>query len=248
MLENTNQKEFWDSAAFASDYCQRQIDGLKRFAVPQMVDAAMRKTGIKPLRILEIGGGSQIVSRQLSEIFPSATIICTDFAEARVEAFKRYYDETPANLTVEGGIDARSLPYADGQFDLIIGDAMLHHIDFLKPALFEIRRCLAPGGKAIFLREPVIGALGVFIYRMFQRTGQARRHIEINYFEYKRMLSQWQYEFMMAGFGVTLLKSWQKQSVSWKLRSLFPHLTPCYLGFILEGRIDIAELDLSDSI
>ena len=248
MTENTRQKEFWDSASFASDYCQKQIDGLKLFAVPQMVEAAIRKTGIRPLRILEIGGGSQIVSRQLNAMFPDAKIICTDFSEARVEAFRRHYPNTPANMTVEGGIDARALPYADGEFDLIIGDAMLHHVDFLKPALFEVRRCLAPGGKAIFLREPVIGALGVLIYRMFQSTGQARKHIEINYFEYKRMLSQWQYEFMMAGFGIRLLKFWKGQSPAWKLRSLFPQLTPCYLGFILDGRVDVKDLDLSDSI
>ena len=143
-----------------------------------------------------------------------------------------------------GGVDARSLPFKDGQFDLIVGDAMLHHIDFLKPALFEARRCLAPGGKAIFVREPIIGILGVWLYRLFQFTGHAKKHVEINYYEYKRMLSQWQYEFMMAGFDVKTLRWWRNQSWSWRLRSLFPHFTPCYLGFILEGKVDVKNLHI----
>lgn len=131
------------------------------------------------------------------------------------------------------------------QFDLIVGDAMLHHIDFLKPALFEIRRCLSVKGEAIFVREPVIGSLGVMLYRLFQLTGRDRKHVEINYFEYKRMLSQWRYEFMMAGFTVKTLRFWPSQGLAWRLRAIFPNLTPCYLGFILRGKSNLRNLNLN---
>lgn len=236
------QIDYWDAESNSENYCEKQLAGLKQFAVLEMVDAALAKIPFSPKKILEIGGGSQFVARHLSEKFPDAEIICTDISAARIDAFVRHYKTQPSNLSVEGGIDARKLPYADDEFDLIIGDAMLHHIDFLKPALFEFRRCLKPGGKAIFVREPIVGGLGVLTYRLFQFTGQARKHVEINYFEYKRMLSQWQYEFMMAGFSVKTLKFWRNQSWSWKARSLFPHITPCYVGFILDGKIDVKNL------
>ena len=245
MEQLASQSEYWDNQSSEGDYCQQQIDGLKAFGLIEMVDKALSIAGITPKRILEIGGGSQIVSRHLCERFPDAEIICTDISAARVDLFNKHYGDSPRNLTTRGGVDARSLPYGNGEFDLIIGDAMLHHIDFLKPALFELRRCLKPDGKAIFVREPVIGLFGLWAYRLFQATpARSRRHVEINYYEYKRMLSQWQYEFIMAGFGIRKLQFWPGQGLNWRLRSIFPHLTPCYLGFILDGRIDVRNLNV----
>lgn len=244
MNEQGSQRDYWDTESLPEGYCEKQLSGLQQFAVLEMMDAALEKAKIQPRRILEIGGGSQFVSRYLCQRFPDAEVICTDISEARVDVFNGHYKTVPANLKTMGGVDAGSLPFDDAQFDLIVGDAMLHHIDFLKPALFEARRCLAPGGKAIFVREPIVGTLGVWLYRLFQFTGHARKHVEINYYEYKRMLSQWQYEFMMAGFEVKTLKWWRNQTWSWRLRSIFPHLTPCYLGFVLDGKVDVGNLSL----
>lgn len=140
------------------------------------------------------------------------------------------------NLVTLGGIDASDLPYKDEEFDLIVGDAVLHHIDHLKSALFEINRCLSPEGAAIFVREPVIGSLGIFTYKVLHKTDRGGGHIVKNYFEYKRMLSQWEYEFIMAGFSVKVVNLWRGQELIWKLRSLFPSLTPCYIGFYLTAK------------
>lgn len=49
--------------------------------------------------------------------------------------------------------DAHHTPYPDRSFDLIVGIAILHHLD-LDVALAEIRRLLRPGGQAVF-REPL---------------------------------------------------------------------------------------------
>ncbi len=244
MDQQTQQTAYWDSTSVAHGYCKEQIAGLEQFAVAEMLEAALhRHVRSRPKRILEVGGGSQFLARRLAQRFPEAEIVCTDISGPRVEAFRNFYPTTPRNLSVFGGVDARSLPFEDGQFDLILGDAMLHHIDFLKPALFEFRRCLAPGGKAIFVREPVIGLLGIWLYRLFQLSpASSKKHIEINYFEYKRMLTQWQYEFIMAGFDVKLLRFWRNQGLAWKLRSILPHLTPCYLGFILEGSVNVTNM------
>lgn len=245
MEQLATQVEYWDAQSSGADYCREQIDGLKQFGVLAMVDKALLKAAISPKRILEIGGGSQLVARHLCQRFPDAEVTCTDISAQRIDLFNQYYGDAPSNLVTKGGVDARALPYADGEFDLIIGDAMLHHIDFLKPALFEVRRCLKRDGKAIFVREPIVGFLGMIAYRLFQRTpARARRHIEINYYEYKRMLSQWQYELMMAGFGVKTLQFWPGQSIGWRLRSIFPHLTPCYLGFILDSKINVGNLQV----
>lgn len=49
--------------------------------------------------------------------------------------------------------DAHRTPYPDQSFDLIVGIAILHHLE-LDVALAEIRRLLKPGGRAVF-REPL---------------------------------------------------------------------------------------------
>lgn len=244
MIEQPEQKKYWDIESTQDDYCEKQLAGLRKIAVIEMIDAALARSAVRPRRILEIGGGSQFVSRHLCHRFPEAEVVCSDISDVRIATFNRYYKTTPSNLKTIGGIDARSLPFDNEEFDLILGDAMLHHIDFLKPALFEIHRCLAPSGTAIFVREPIIGLLGVWLYRLFQLIGRDRKHIEINYFEYKRMLSQWQYEFMMAGFKVRTLKLWRNQGFLWRLRALFPHFSPCYIGFILSGKTNIKNLIL----
>ena len=49
--------------------------------------------------------------------------------------------------------DAHATGFPDGAFDLIRGNSILHHLE-LEPALRELRRILAPGGRAVFV-EPL---------------------------------------------------------------------------------------------
>jgi len=49
--------------------------------------------------------------------------------------------------------DAHAMPFPDKSFDLVVGRAILHHLD-LELALKEIHRVLRPGGNAIFI-EPL---------------------------------------------------------------------------------------------
>lgn len=50
-------------------------------------------------------------------------------------------------------VDAHATGLADHSFDLIVGEAVLHHLD-LRVALEEVKRILRPGGRAVFL-EPM---------------------------------------------------------------------------------------------
>ncbi len=49
--------------------------------------------------------------------------------------------------------DAHATGFPDDSFDLVVGTAILHHLDVHR-ALVELRRILAPGGRAVFL-EPL---------------------------------------------------------------------------------------------
>jgi SAM-dependent methyltransferase len=77
---------------------------------------------------------------------------------ARVTAFdlsRGYLDEARRRAAANGvdvafvQADAERLPFADGCFDAVWGNAVLHHLD-LRRAGRELRRVLAPGGVAVF--------------------------------------------------------------------------------------------------
>ncbi len=63
-----------------------------------------------------------------------------------------------------------SLPYPDGTFDLVFGNAALHHVD-LEMAHEEIARVLKPGGKAAFI-DDLRYHPALWLYRQLTR----RRH------------------------------------------------------------------------
>jgi SAM-dependent methyltransferase len=116
--------------------------------------------------------------------------------------------ETARVIAAEEGIDARfavmnaeELTFPDESFDLVIGRAILHHLD-LEKAYASIARVLRPGGTAIFL-EPMAHNPLIELYRRFTphlRTvdehpllardfAHARRHFGTLELEYFTLLS-----------------------------------------------------------
>jgi SAM-dependent methyltransferase len=96
-------------------------------------------TGCDASRMVEAGAAS-VVGIDISE---------AEIARAQEWAHAAGYDHTVDFRTA----DAHDTGFADDSFDLIVGIAILHHLD-LGRALSEIRRILAPGGRGVFL-EPL---------------------------------------------------------------------------------------------
>src|SRR2546430_9951320 len=92
----------------------------------------------KPRRVLEVGGGEgELAERIVREL--GAELVGVDQSERMVE------------IQRSKGIDARvgdvaALPFADGEFDLVVAAWMLYHVPDLERALAEIARVLRPGG------------------------------------------------------------------------------------------------------
>jgi SAM-dependent methyltransferase len=81
-------------------------------------------------------------------------------------AIRRYMDRATAKglRMVRGCVmNAESLAFSTGAFDLIYGSSILHHLD-LDRSLSEISRTLKPGGTAVFL-EPLGHNPAINLYR-----------------------------------------------------------------------------------
>lgn len=102
-------------------------------------------------RVLEYGCG--IGSHALPLAEQGAEVVGIDIssvaiAKAADEAFRRRLENA---RFVE--MDAEEMTFPDDSFDLVVGTAILHHLD-LPRALSELARVLRPGGRALFL-EPL---------------------------------------------------------------------------------------------
>ena len=118
----------------------------------ELVDPAGRE-------VLDYGCGRGYVAFRMAQA-GAAHVTAIDLAHVELGAVDRRFEA--AGITDRGTFlvgDGPETPFADESFDLVVGSAILHHLDF-EQALREIRRVLRPGGEAVFV-EPL--ALNPFL-------------------------------------------------------------------------------------
>jgi len=102
-------------------------------------EPAMAQIGaLSPQRVLEVGCGWGELAEWIARD-TGAEVVAVDLSSRMVE------------LARERGVDARvadvqQLPFADGEFDLVVAAWMLYHVPDLDRGLRELARVLRPGG------------------------------------------------------------------------------------------------------
>lgn len=119
-------------------------DAVARFREgPDAVNAALLAAvaAPSPRRVLEVGCGmGQFAERLLAEV--DLDLVAVDLSPRMVE------------LARARGVDARvgdaqRLAFADAQFECVVANWMLYHVDDLELALSEFVRVLVPGGRLV---------------------------------------------------------------------------------------------------
>jgi ubiquinone/menaquinone biosynthesis C-methylase UbiE len=67
-------------------------------------------------------------------------------------------------------VDAKQLPYPDGQFEMVISNSLIHHLPNPLPFLLELKRVLQPQG-AICIRDLIRPADAATIDRLVEGIG-----------------------------------------------------------------------------
>ena len=106
-------------------------------------------------RALEICGGVGKLAIALAKIFTQAEIIGLDFYEATGPEVEAHLQSLPGLSFVAG--DAFDLStYEENSFDLVWGQAALHHLAHDPERLSrQVLRVLKPGGRFVFIFEPM---------------------------------------------------------------------------------------------
>ena len=124
-------------------------DAYERWLVPSVfrpfaAELARRAAELTPDRILELGAGTGVLTRELVAAMPSATVTATDLNDAMVDLGRGLAPSAhwrPA--------DAMDLPFGNSEFDLVVCQFGVMFFD--RPKAFrEIHRVLRPGGAFVF--------------------------------------------------------------------------------------------------
>jgi tRNA (cmo5U34)-methyltransferase len=108
-----------------------------------------------PIRILDLGAGTGLVTSFLTAQFPNATFVLTDISDKMLtEARARFKGSTRHEFQ---GVDHRELRFHE-EFDVVVSALSIHHLehDGKQDTYIRIFRALRPGG-AFVHAEQVLG-------------------------------------------------------------------------------------------
>lgn len=103
--------------------------------------------------VLDAGTGTARIPVLLCQMRPRWRVIGIDMAENMLRIGSQHVERAglQQQLVLEC-VDAKQLPYSDGQFDMVISNSLIHHLPDPLPFLMQLKRVLKPNG-AIFIRD-----------------------------------------------------------------------------------------------
>jgi len=145
------EKEFFDrhsNAAKVPDEALRVPAQLS--AIPEEIRACFPR--LEGTCVCEVGCGYGVISAWFAQ--QGAYVYAFDVSEVNIRIAERAAQVNRVSDRIRLSVmPGECLTYADDMFDLIFGNAVLHHLDLASSAR-EFYRVLRPGGVAIF-REPL---------------------------------------------------------------------------------------------
>ncbi len=181
------------------------------------VDQLHRFAGnIEGSHILEYGCGDG--GHSLYLVSKGASVVGIDLSKQSVVRANQFLARqiSPTQAIVIP-MNAEKLGFGDNSFDIILGTAILHHLN-LRLAIPEIRRALKPGGVGVFLEARGDNFL-VSMYRKFtpsQRTPDEHPLVESDF----KLLKTYFEQVDIVGFYFTALLSFLLR-VIWKNETVF---------------------------
>ena len=165
MLARVLEPEVMDTPEEAIDYDQMDHSGVNRLFVDHLIQAALladvrfapKGPATAPAgavrSVLDVGTGTAQIPIELARRDVACRIVAIDLAQHMLDVGAR--NVAAAGLTDAirlERVDAKGLPYADGAFDVVMSNSIIHHIPEPIASLREMVRLVRPGG-LLFVRD-----------------------------------------------------------------------------------------------
>lgn len=144
-MNNGRKQRISDAFGAAADRYDDHA-GPQRAAAALVADIAQRQRPGAVARILEIGCGTGLLTRDIHLRWPAADLVVTDLSPAMLAKAQRGALVAGTFLTMDG-----ESPGFEGEwFDLILSSLAFQWFDRLEDALHRLAGLLRPGGSLIF--------------------------------------------------------------------------------------------------
>lgn len=148
-MKRVLEPEVMDSWSEAVEYDSMDFLEVNRAFAEQAIAVLPKSKGM----VLDAGTGTARIPILIAQHKPGWQIIGIDLSENMLKIGESNIKAAAVSNQVELAlVDAKKLPYIDGQFDLVISNSIVHHLGDPLPFLCEVKRVLKPGG-GIFLRD-----------------------------------------------------------------------------------------------
>jgi malonyl-CoA O-methyltransferase len=120
--------------------------GPQRLAAMMVADIAQRQRGQGVARILEVGCGTGLLTRDIQSRWPGAELIATDISPGMLKQAASHGRVAGRFLAMDG----EAPPFDGPWFDLILSSLAFQWFDDLSAAILRLAGLLRPGGSLIF--------------------------------------------------------------------------------------------------
>ncbi len=145
MLARVLEPEVMDTAQEAADYdVMDNREPNERFCADCLQFAHFT-------RALDVGTGTALIPIEMCKRSPRLTMVGVDLAEHMLALAKRNVERAGLAARIElRKIDAKSLPFADGELEAVVSNSIVHHIPDPAHALREMIRVAR---RFVFVRD-----------------------------------------------------------------------------------------------
>jgi len=153
-LTRVLEPEAMDSSDEAREYDAMDHGEVnRRFVVELLV--ALRAAGLPDdAKVLDLGTGTAQIPIELCRQNPKARVLAIDLAQEMLRLAERNVSAAGLSGQVRlQQVDAKRLPFADGQFAVVMSNSIVHHIPEPHTALAEAVRVLRTAGGLLFVRD-----------------------------------------------------------------------------------------------
>ncbi len=145
-LKRILEPEVMDTCEEARDYNAMDHSDVNRRFVDDFL-----QTGFSGTRILDLGTGTALIPVELCQRHDAVEILAVDAAGQMLALARRNVADAHLSSRIElRQVDAKQMDLADGMFDAVISNSIIHHIPRPLECLREAVRVTRPGGMLFF--------------------------------------------------------------------------------------------------
>lgn len=105
-------------------------------------------------RVLDVGTGTALIPLELCGRGKQWRVVAVDLAKAMLEVAAQNVAAAGLGPAIELQlVDAKRLPFEDGEFPVVMSNSIIHHIPDPADCLAEMARVVSPKGGLLFVRD-----------------------------------------------------------------------------------------------